>query len=116
MMDVTRYSAIKNTSGLNAKNPYFSLKSDTILENGYFTITVHFITCLFSTGNRYDFVDKLWQKFFHRGSFGQNACVEVNPIRFVACKITVGGYLHRRYECSEWRSSTCGEQYDMASA
>ena len=93
---------------------YLRLESYTILEDGYFAVSVLLVACLFSTCNGNHLVDELVDKCKHVGTLYKFACIEVNPVWLVLVQVAVCGNLHCRDEGAEWRSASCSEQYYLA--
>ena len=127
MMLVTKYNVINTPKGDNAMSPFFNafsfltlyhftLKGYAILKDGYFAIAIHFVASLFATGNCQYFVDELRNDFLHGATFHKLTGREVYPVGLVLSQSRVGGYLHRRNECAEWGTATCGEEYEVTAA
>lgn len=94
---------------------YRHLKGYTVLENGYFPVSVFLVAGLFTVGNRYYLVNELAQQGVHVRAVNQFAGVEVNPVGLVVVQVGVCGYFHSRDERAERRAAAGREQYDLAS-
>ena len=90
------------------------LQCYSILENGDFAVAVLLIAGFLAIGYGDNLIDKLTYKILHLSTLYQFTSIEVNPVCLVLCQIAVGRNLHGWYEGAEWRSTTGGEEYELA--
>ena len=70
---------------------------------------------LFAAGHVEDGVDEVGQKVCDTLVFHDAASVEVNPVAFALVERSVGRDFQCRHSGSEWCTTPCCEQYDVAS-
>ena len=90
------------------------LQCYSILENGDFAVAVLLIAGFLAIGYGDNLIDKLTYKILHLSTLYQFTSIEVNSVWLVLCQIAVGRNLHGWYEGAEWRSTTGGEEYELA--
>ena len=91
------------------------LQCYSILEHGNLTIAVVLVASFLATRHGDNLVDELAHEVFHLRALYQLTVIEVNPVWLILRQVAVGGNLHRWYEGAEWRATSGGEEYQLAS-